>query len=70
MKPLLRVAAVLSFGCCFLAGLMILGKAIASGYSDAPIVAAVGLVLIGIGLFMGSILLVAADRLGQKAEGG
>jgi len=42
----------------------------ASGYSDAFMVAAVGLVLIGIGFFMGAVLLVAAERLGRKAEGG
>jgi hypothetical protein len=70
MKPLLRVAAALSFGFCFLAGSLILGIALASGYSDALIIAAVGLVLMGIGLFMGAILLVAAERIGRKAEGG
>jgi hypothetical protein len=70
MRLLLRVAAVLSFGSCFLAGLLILGNAIASGYSDASMVAAVGLVLLGIGFFMGAMLLVAAERLGRKAGHG
>jgi hypothetical protein len=70
MKPLLRVAAALSFGFCFFAGLMILGTALASGYSDAFMIAAVGLVLMSIGFFMGAVLLVAAERLGRKAEGG
>ena len=70
MKSLLRVSAALSFGSCFLAGLLVLSNAMASGYSDAFMVAAVGLVLIGIGFFMGAVLLVAAERLGRKAEGG
>jgi hypothetical protein len=70
MRPLLRVAAALSFGFCFLAGLLILGNALASGYSDAFMIAAVGLVLMGIGLFMGAVLLVAAESFGRKAEGG
>lgn len=67
---MLRVAAALSFGFCFLAGLLILGTALASGYSDAFMIAAVGLVLMGVGFFMGAVLLVAAERLGCKTEGG
>ena len=70
MKPFLQVAAALSFGFCFLAGLLILGTALGSGYSDAPMIAAVGLVLMGIGFFLGAVLLVAAERIGRKAEGG
>ena len=70
MKSLLRIAAALSFGFCSLAGLLILGNALASGYSDASMIAAVGLVLMGIGLFMGAVLLVVAERFGRKAEGG
>ena len=69
MKPLLRVAAALSFSSCFLGGLIVLGNAMASGYSDAFMLAAVGLVIISIGFFMGAVLLVAAERLGRKAEG-
>ena len=66
MKTLLRAAAVLSFGFCFLAGLMILGNALGSGYKDAFMVAAVGLVFIGVAFFVGGMLLVAAERLGRK----
>ena len=69
MKSLLRVAAALSFGFCFLAGLLILGNAVASGYADAFMIAAVGLVLIGIAFFVGAILMVAAEKLGRKAGG-
>lgn len=69
MKILLRVAATLSFGFCFLAGLLILGNAVGSAYKDAFMVAAVGLVFIGIAFFVGGILLVAAERLGRKTGG-
>jgi hypothetical protein len=70
MKPLLRVAAALSFGFCFLAGLLILANAVGSGHSDAFMVVAVGLVLMGLGFFMGAVLLVVAERCCRKAEGG
>ena len=69
MKTLLRTAAVLSFGSCFLAGLLILGNALGSGYKDAFMVAAVGLMLIGAAFFAGGMLLVAAERLGRKNGG-
>ena len=69
MKALLRVAGVLSFFFCFAAGLLTLGKTVGSGYRDAFLVEAVGLVFIGIAFFVGSILLVAAERFGRKGEG-
>jgi hypothetical protein len=71
MKALLRVAAVFAFGCCFLAGLLILNIAVSrGGYSDAPVIAAVGLLFMGIAFFAGGILIVAAERFGPKAGGG
>ena len=70
MRPLLRVAAVLAFGFCFLAGLLILSIAVSSGHSDAPIIAAVGLLFMGIAFFVGGVLVVAAERFGPKAGGG
>jgi hypothetical protein len=70
MKPLLRIAAALSFGFCFLAGLLILGTAVGSGYKDAFMVAAVGLVFIGIAFFVGAILPVAAERFGRNTGAG
>ncbi len=69
MKTLLRTAAVLSFGFCFVAGLLILGNAVGSGYKDAFMVAAVGLMFVGIAFFVGGILLVAAERFGRKGGG-
>jgi uncharacterized membrane protein YgdD (TMEM256/DUF423 family) len=62
MKTLLRIAAVLSFAPCFIAGVVILGNALAAGYKDTWIVSALGLIFIGIAFFVGSILLFAAER--------
>jgi len=70
MKALLRVAAVLAFGFCFVAGLLILGIAVASGHSDGPIIGAVGLLFMGIAFFVGGMLVVAAERFRPKAGGG
>ena len=69
MKASLRVAAALSFGFCFVAGLLILGNAVGSEYKDAFMVAAVGLVFIGVAFFVGGMLLVAAERSGRKIGG-
>lgn len=65
MKRLLQVAAVLSFGFCFFAGLLVLGNAVGTGYKDAFMLAALGLVLIGVAFFAGGILLVAAEKLSR-----
>jgi len=62
MKALLRVAAVLSFVPCLIAGLIILGNAIATGYKDAWILSALGFVFIGLAFFVGSLLLFVAER--------
>ena len=70
MKPLLRVAAVLAFGCCFVAGLLILGIAVSAGHSDGPVIAAAGLLFMGMAFFVGGILAVAAERSGRKSESG
>jgi hypothetical protein len=70
MKTLLRIAAALSFGFCFFGGFLILGNAVGSGYKDAFMVAAIGLLFVGIGFFAGGILLVGAERLGRKTGGG
>ncbi len=40
-----------------------------SGYKDAVMVAAVGLMFVGIAFFVGRILLVAAERFGRKGGG-
>jgi hypothetical protein len=66
MKLLLRTAAVLSFVFCFGGGSLILGVALASQPAkDSFVIAAVGLVFIGIAFFVGGMLLVAGQRLGR-----
>ncbi len=69
MKILLRVAAALSFGCCLVAGLLILGNTVGSESNGAFMLAAVGLVLMGAAFFAGGTLLVAAEKLGRKPGG-
>ena len=64
MKPLLQVAAALAFGFCFLAGLIIVRIAAASGHSDGAMVASVGFLFMGIAIFLGGILLAVAHRSG------
>ena len=68
MKSLLRTAAVLSFGFCFAGGFWLLSKAVLNHYEDMFLLAAAGLIFIGIAFFVGAILLVAAERLPRKAE--
>ena len=68
MKALLRVAAVLSFVPCFIAGLIILANTIATGYKDAWILSALGFLFIGLAFFVGSILLFVAERVGRNAN--
>ena len=68
MKALLRVAAVLSFAPCLIAGLIILGNAVGTGYKDAWALSAVGFLFIGLAFFVGSILLFAAERVGGNAN--
>ena len=68
VKALLRTAAVLAFGFCFAGGFWLLSKAIVKQYEDMFLLAAVGLIFIGIAFFVGGILLVAAERLPRKDE--
>jgi hypothetical protein len=70
MRTLLRVAAVLAFGFCFVAGLIILGLAFSTTHSDGPVIAAAGLLVAGVAFFVGGMLFVAAERLGAKPGGG
>ena len=58
MKILLRIAAVLSFGLCFAGGFWILCLAALhlNTSSDAAPIAALGLVLMGMAFFAGSMI--------------
>ena len=67
MKKLMRIAAALSFGSCFVAGLITIGFAISSfgayrGYSEAGPQAVVGLLLISAAFFAGSVIWFLAEK--------
>jgi len=68
MKQLLRIAAVLSFLFPFVSGvgLVLLGLVSARTTEDAFIPIAIGCFLVGNAIFVGGILLVAAERLDRK----
>jgi hypothetical protein len=67
MKNLLLIAAVLSFLSCAGGGGLLLDIALTAPRDALPLVA-VGLFLIGMGVFFSAILLAAAERFGRKAE--
>src|SRR5438270_12302699 len=66
LKGLLRIAAALSFGCCFAGGAWLLCKALGSPHEDMFLLAAIGLIFIGLAFFVGALLCVAAERLPRK----
>jgi hypothetical protein len=66
MKPLLRLAALLSFGCCSAAGLLFLGLGVSSPAKDALPVAAIGLLFLGNAFFVGAVLLIAAEKFNHR----
>ncbi|PWU15827.1 MAG: hypothetical protein C5B50_14705 [Verrucomicrobia bacterium] len=68
MKHLLRIAAVLSFLCFGVGGLTILGPALSEPKSDSFVLVAVALFFIGTAVFLGAMLLAAAERFGQKDQ--
>ena len=68
MKTLLRIAASLAFVSCFLAGLIVLIAALSAPKSDGFMLAAVGLLFTGFGVFLGAILLVAAKRFAAQQK--
>ncbi len=68
MKALLRFAAISSFGCCFAAGVWMFGTAVSSQTKDMFLLAAMGLIVIGMAFFAGAILLLAAERFSRKEE--
>ena len=69
MKILLRIAAGLTFLFSAGGGLTIIGVAAGHPGSDSLVVVAVGMAFIGLGIFLGAILLFAAERLGRKDAG-
>lgn len=69
MKMMLRIAAVLSFGCCFAGGLGVLRIAASSPSKDLNIISALGLVVVGMSFFAGSMIWMAAERCRPRHDG-
>jgi hypothetical protein len=67
MKTLLRIAAVLSFLFCFAggAGLLIVALSLRTA-EDVSIPAVIGCFLVGNAIFIGAILLFAAEKLSRN----
>lgn len=64
MKILLRIAAVMSFGLCFAGGFWIFCLAVPHLLEpDGGIIAALGLILMGMAVFAGSMIWWAAEKL-------
>ena len=70
MKTLTRIGAVLSFGFCSLAGVCVLLPALSRPKEDAFILAALGLLLLGLGSFFGSSLWLKADSVPPRQAPG
>src|SRR5262245_18723162 len=66
MKTLARVGAVTSFLFCFLGGVCILKPALSATREDGFVLAALGLFLIGLAFFFGSILWLTGERFCSK----
>jgi hypothetical protein len=69
MKTLLRTAAVLSFLFPFVIGVWLLVAALASNGGDMLIAAAIGAFLVGNAIFVGAVLLVAAEKVSRNDGG-
>jgi hypothetical protein len=66
MKPILRIAAALSFLSFFIGGCRILNAALSSPGRDSWAIVAVGLFFVGTAFFVGPMLFVAAEKCGRK----
>ena len=66
MKTSLRIAAVLSFLFPFVFGVALLLMGITSDYKDGLMIGAIGSFLIGDAIFVGAILLFAAEKLNRS----
>jgi hypothetical protein len=65
MKPLVRIAAVFSFGFFLFPGLWVLGRANAQ---EEALAVVLGCALIGIAFFAGPLLWLAGERCGSKLD--
>lgn len=68
MKSVTRVGAVISFSFCFLSGICLFAPALTAPTEDRFVLAALGLFLIGMAFFFGSILWITSERLCSKQD--
>jgi hypothetical protein len=68
MKPILQLAAALSFLSFFIGGCCILNAAHSSPGHDSWAVVAVGLFFVGTAFFVGPMLFVASEKCARKEE--
>ena len=68
MKTFSRVGAVVSFLSCFLGGVCMLKPAFSSPKEDAFVLTALGLFLIGMAFFFGSMLWLAGQKHCSKQD--
>ena len=66
MKTLLRIAAVLAFLFPFVSGAGFLATALTSNHSDGLAIGAIGSFLVGNAIFIGAVLLVAAEKFNRN----
>ena len=66
MKPLARIAAVLSFGFFLFPGAWVLSRTTTA--AAEPFAVIVGCVLVGIAFFVGPMLWLAGDKCGPKPD--
>jgi hypothetical protein len=66
MRTFTRIAAVMSFLFCFLAGVCMLTPAFSRPGEDSIIAVALGLFLIGMAFFFGALLWVAGQKCSSK----
>jgi hypothetical protein len=66
MKTLLRITAGLAFLFPFIAGVGLLNVAFSSTYQDGLLAGAIGAFLVGNAIFVGAILLFAAEKLNRN----
>jgi len=66
MKLLLRISGALSFLFFAIGGLTFLGMAASARSNDSPVIATVGCFFLGMGFFVGPMLLFAAEKVGGR----
>lgn len=68
MKPILRIAAALSFLSFFIGGCCVLNAVLSSPGDSVVLGIALGLFFVGTAFFVGPMLFVASEKCGRKEE--